>query len=156
MFRLYLPIASGKIEETTVAMEAEEYDLAGRRFLLMDDDRTVRELARRIMDKMGCELELASAGAEAVRIFKAAFESERPFDAVILDLTVPGGMGGKETLEKLLEIDPAVKAVVASGYCNDPVMARFAEHGFGTMVAKPFRINQLSKALYQVLESKDD
>ena len=93
-------------------------------------------------------------GAEAIRMYKKAQESEMPYDAVILDLTVPGGMGGKEAINKLLEIDPEVKAIVSSGYSDDPVLANFQEYGFKGMMPKPFESLSLSKVLHEVLMVK--
>jgi len=79
--------------------------------------------------------------------------AEKPYDVVILDLTVPGGMGGKEAINKLLEIDPEVKAIVSSGYSDDPVLANFQEYGFQGMMPKPFESLSLGKVLFEVLQS---
>ena len=84
-------------------------------------------------------------------MFKEAQESEKPYDAVILDLTIPGGMGGKECVSKLLEIDPEAKAIVSSGYSDDPVLANFQEYSFKGMMPKPFNSQSLSKVLHEVL-----
>ena len=96
-------------------------------------------------------MESASDGAEAITLYKKAMKSGKPFDAVILDLTIPGGMGGKEALEKLLRIDPDITAIVASGYSNDPVISNFSEYGFSGYIAKPFTLAELRDVLYTVL-----
>ncbi len=80
-------------------------------------------------------------------------ESGEPFDAVILDLTIPGGMGGKEAIKELLQIDPKIKAIVSSGYYNDPVMSNYKEYGFSGIVAKPYKIDELSETLKKVMSS---
>ena len=87
-------------------------------------------------------------------MFVQAQGSGQAFAAVILDLTVPGGMGGKETMARLLEIDPQVKAVVSSGYSDDPIMADFQKYGFSGVIAKPYRISELGKILHEVVMGK--
>jgi two-component system cell cycle sensor histidine kinase/response regulator CckA len=86
-------------------------------------------------------------------MFVQAHGSGQAFAAVILDLTVPGGMGGKTAMEKLRQIDPQVNAIVSSGYSDDPVMAEFARYGFSGVIAKPYRISELSKVLHKVLST---
>ena len=90
-------------------------------------------------------------GSEAIELYKAAMESEDPYDAAIVDLTIPGGMGGRETIQRLMEIDPAVKAIVSSGYSNDPIVAGFGDYGFSGFVAKPYKIRELSEVLHRVI-----
>jgi two-component system cell cycle sensor histidine kinase/response regulator CckA len=96
-------------------------------------------------------VELAKDGAEAVDLFRRAFASGEFFDAAILDLTVPGGMGGKETIKRLLEVDPEIKAIVSSGYSNDPVMADCERYGFVSTIAKPYEVARLSKVVKRVV-----
>ena len=100
---------------------------------------------------MGYEYELAKNGSEAVELYKRALDGGRPFDAAIMDLTIPGGLGGKEALKKLIEIDPKVKAIVASGYFSDPVMADFKVYGFAGVITKPYDLQTLSRTLRTVL-----
>jgi two-component system, cell cycle sensor histidine kinase and response regulator CckA len=101
---------------------------------------------------LGYESEFANDGDEAIEMYKRAMKSEKPYNAVIMDLTIPGGMGGKEAIKILLEIDPEVKAIVFSGYSEDPVMANFREYGFKGMMPKPFDTNALGKILNDVLK----
>ena len=117
----------------------------------MDDEEIIREFAGESLKDAGYEVEVVCDGREAVDCYQKAKEAKQPFAAVILDLTVPGGMGGKETLEKLLAVDPEVKAIVSSGYSKDPIMANFAQYGFMGVVPKPYKIEELSKALYGIL-----
>jgi PAS domain S-box-containing protein len=119
--------------------------------LLMDDDASVREVGLALLARLGFEVKLASDGREAVALYRQALEGERPFAAVILDLTVPGGMGGTECLSLLKAIDPAVKALVSSGYSSDLVMSAHEEYGFEGVVPKPYRLADLSNALASVL-----
>ena len=99
-------------------------------------------------------MEVAVDGVEAIELCKKAMESEKPFDMVILDLTNKIGMGGAETMVNLLEIDPDVKAIVASGYSNDPLMSNFREHGFRAALPKPFNLDQLKTALQDAIAGR--
>jgi CheY-like chemotaxis protein len=124
------------------------------KILLMDDEERIRTVTGQILRMLGYEAEIAPNGQEAVEMYRQAMEAGVPFSAVILDLTIPGGMGGKEAIKKLLEIDPDVKAIVSSGYSNDPIMTRFREYGFSGIVAKPYRVAELKKALDDVIEGQ--
>ena len=99
-------------------------------------------------------MQLTNDGAEAIEQYGEAKEAGQPFDAVILDLTIPGGMGGKETIEKLLELDPDVKAIVSSGYTTDPIMSEYKEYGFSAVVAKPYSVAQIEKMLQGLLRKR--
>ena len=112
----------------------------------MDDEEMVREVLGRILARLGYEAEFAKDGGEAIEMFVQAHGSGQAFATVILDLTVPGAMGGKETLAKLLEIDPQVKAVVSSGYSDDPIMADFQKYGFNGVIAMPYKISNLVRS----------
>ena len=147
-FFIYLPASQKQIPQKKVA---EEGPLVGTgKILLMDDEEIVRNVAGEMLKHLGYAVEFAGDGAEAIELYKKARESDKPFDAVIMDLTVPGGMGGKEAINKLLEIDPHVKVIVSSGYSNDPVLAEFRKYGFTGMVTKPYNIEELSKILDRV------
>ncbi len=149
-FHIYLP-ASDKV----VPGKEEARPIKGQgRILVMDDEASLRKMVGRMLKNLGYESELAKDGAEAILMVKEAKEAEKPFDAVIMDLTIPGGMGGKEAIEKLLEIDPEVKAIVSSGYSDDPVLANFQEYGFKGMIPKPFEARSLGKVLHEVLQGE--
>ncbi len=120
-----------------------------KRVLAMDDDAAVRSLFTVALTHFGYDVMVASQGSEAVDIFVRERENGRPFDAVILDLTVRGGMGGCETLDKLKEIDPKVKAVVSSGLDANPV--EYVGKGFRAALAKPYRVDDLRKTLNEVI-----
>ena len=148
-FEVYLPAA---VAGAARAMRAEQAGFTGSgKILVLDDDEQVREVAGVMLTQLGCEVVLAAEGSVAIDLYKEARDGGKPFDAVILDLTIPGGLGGKETIQYLLDIDPEVKAIVSSGYSNDPVMANFEEYGFRGVVSKPYRISDLSIVLKQVL-----
>jgi CheY-like chemotaxis protein len=111
--------------------------------LLMDDDRAVRLVGSQMLEHLGFSVSCTSDGREAVERYREAFAQGRPYRFVILDLTVPGGTGGREALRELLALDPQVRAIVSSGYSNDPVMAEARAHGFLGVLRKPFTIEQL-------------
>ena len=121
--------------------------------LIMDDEAMVRDIARDLLVHLGFQVWTVSNGQDAVDSYREKMKSESPFDVVIMDLTIPGGMGGKEAIQRLLEIDPQVKGIVSSGYSNDPVMAEYEKHGFTGMVHKPFEIAELLKTIRTVIES---
>ena len=123
------------------------------RILVMDDDESILRFASQMLSRVGYEPILARDGAEAIELYREAMDSGRPFAAVILDLTVPGGMGGKQVLAELLTLDKDVRAIVSSGYSNDPVISNFEEHGFQAAVKKPYLVNEMLEALQAVLKS---
>ncbi|MFH1156081.1 MAG: PAS domain S-box protein [Pseudomonadota bacterium] len=121
--------------------------------LVMDDDPTVQDISIKMLKKLGCSTVLASNGQEAVALYREAMAGDSPIHAAIMDLTIPGGMGGLEALAEILALDPDARAIVASGYSTDPVMANFRKFGFKGFVAKPYRLRELEQALEQALKS---
>jgi CheY-like chemotaxis protein len=105
-----------------------------------------------MLEKLGYKVESTKEGKETLQKYKENLEKDQPFDAVILDLTIPGGMGGKETISKLLELDPNVRALVSSGYSNDPILAKYKDYGFKGLIVKPYDTEALSKAISKLLE----
>ncbi|UCD79695.1 MAG: response regulator [Desulfobacterales bacterium] len=151
---IYLPAAHGDIPARAPVMESESTGaiFGHGKILVMDDEEMIRELAGEILHHLGYRVEFAQDGAEAVARYKAALNSADPFDAVILDLTVRGGMGGKEAIQKLKALDPNVKGIVSSGYSDDPGMKGFKEHGFCGVVAKPYSLEELGEKLSAALK----
>jgi signal transduction histidine kinase/CheY-like chemotaxis protein len=119
--------------------------------LIMDDEKGVRDVLGAMLTHLGHETVFSSDGLEAVDLYKKAKVSERPFDMVFLDLTVPGGVGGKDALRKLMEMDAGVCAIASSGYSNDPVMSDFRAYGFSGALKKPYELTELTKVLNEVL-----
>lgn len=136
-FHIYLPALKGEEKRLPVGFHGERAVPKKAKILVMDDDDALREFLRKLLDRLGYATELARDGKEALDLYRRSLEAEEPFDRVILDLTVPGGMGGKETIQELAGIDPSVRAIVSSGYSNDPIMAQYQEHGFRGVLEKP-------------------
>lgn len=153
-FRIYLP-ASGKRLVATSGLE-ETVPAGQGRILVMDDEELVRDTLGEMLAHIGYGVEFAQEGGEAIEMFTRAREAGQPFDAVITDLTVPGGMGGKEAVRRLMKIDPKVKVIVSSGYSEDMVMAKYREYGFCGIIAKPYKIQELSAVLRQLVIAKDE
>jgi signal transduction histidine kinase len=121
------------------------------RVLLMDDEESVLLLGVTLLQRMGLKTTAVSDGASAVKAFGAARVAGQPFDLVILDLTIPGGMGGREVMEELRKMDPRVPAIVSSGYSQDPVLADFASYGFQAIVPKPYEVSLLTETVRRLL-----
>ncbi len=152
-FQVYLPASDQKYvpppQETTELLSGQG------KILVMDDEAMVREVLGMMLLTLGYEVEFARDGVEASQMFSQAHGAAEPFAAVILDLTVPGGMGGKEAMERLVKIDPQVKAIVSSGYFADPIMADFQKYGFAGVIAKPYKVAELGKALNKALKGNE-
>jgi signal transduction histidine kinase/ActR/RegA family two-component response regulator len=153
IFRVHLPAVDGAPQPRPAVAAA----LGGGsgRVAVMDDDELVRRAAMRMLSRLGYSPVAARDGAELLRLVDEAREEGRPIDAVIMDLTIPGGMGGKEAMLHLRQRAPGVKAIVSSGYSSDPVMAEFAAHGFAGVVAKPYQLEDLAAALRRALAGPD-
>ena len=119
----------------------------------MDDEPVILDIAGELIRALGHSAEFASQGKEAIAKYQEAQRSGRPFDVVILDLTIRGGMGGAETLKRLSEIDPGVKAVVSSGYSDDAAIAGYLEQGFKAVLKKPYDDDELQEVLNRLLNS---
>ena len=157
-FHIYLPV----IEAEGMALTAKDGCEAGQsainnqrstipRVLVMDDEEMIRNLSDQMLNRLGYAPETAKDGSEAIELYKQAMDAGKPFDAAILDLTIKGGMGGKGTIKALLAIDPQVKAIVASGYSNDPVITDFKRYGFMDALTKPHSMADLRNALDRVV-----
>jgi PAS domain S-box-containing protein len=120
------------------------------RVLVMDDEKPVRKVMQEMLEMLGYTVECTADGDEAVDLYRKRHREGVPFDAVIMDLTVPGGRGGKDATRDLLALDPMVKVVVSSGYADNPVVAHYREHGFSAVLRKPYRLQELSQVLREL------
>ncbi len=148
VFNLFLPIATVQVRERS----AQKASPTAQKILIMDDEAIVLDVTQEILQHMGYESETATNGADAVEKYRQAMQKGRPFDLVILDLTVPGGMGARDSLMKLLAINPQVKAVVSSGYSQGPMMTDFSEYGFAGAIQKPYDMTNLGALLKRILK----
>jgi CheY-like chemotaxis protein len=153
-FYIYLPASE---KELLTKKDTEEIPLVGKgKILVMDDEEMIRDAGGGILSHLGYEVEFARDGAEAIEIYKQAKESDQPFDVVIIDLTIPGAMGGKEAIQKLLVIDPEIKAIVSSGYSNGSIITDFKQYGFSAILPKPYEVKELSKTLHTLIMGKSE
>ncbi|HEB50919.1 MAG TPA: hybrid sensor histidine kinase/response regulator [Desulfobulbus sp.] len=153
IFYVYLPaVAEGEECDRQVAPPPVTPGTGAGHILVMDDEEMVRAVACAMLDTMGYEVESVADGRQAVQVYREAMEQGRGFDVVIMDLTIPGGMGGKETLEELRRLDPEVRAVVSSGYSSHRIMSDYKVYGFHGVVVKPYRMGELSRVIKEVLE----
>lgn len=151
-FSMYLPVGGAALESSPALVDINNEPRASKgRVLFMDDEEVLQEMVAAMLEYLGFEPVTASDGQEAIRLFLKSRDEGRPISAVIVDLTVPGGMGGYETFQRLREIDPKVRVMVSSGYSNDPLMADFEQYGFIGSIAKPFHMEQLGKAVQRAI-----
>ncbi len=150
-FTILLPASDRPLQR--VADQGHAVTSGSGYVLVMDDEDFIRDLAERMLTKMGYRVAVAADGQAALNLYRQARVDGEPFDVVILDLTVPGAMGGKEAFEHLKKMDPEVRAIVSSGYANDPIMSNHLDYGFCGAVQKPYQMKDLSLALKRVMES---
>jgi CheY-like chemotaxis protein len=126
--------------------------MAGKgKVLLMDDEQIILDVTLEVLKFLGYEVMFAQTGEAAYNLYVQEKKAGSPFDIVILDLSVPEGMGGKETIGKIREFDPHVKAIVSSGYSNDPVVQDYTRYGFSGKLSKPYKINDMKLILEQLM-----
>jgi two-component system, cell cycle sensor histidine kinase and response regulator CckA len=125
--------------------------MAKARILIMDDEELVLDVVSSMLEYLGYEVELSRNGQEAIEKYSAAIQVGKPFGVVIMDLTIPGSRGGKDVIQDLIKLDPAVRAIVSSGYSNDPIMSNCKEYGFKGVIKKPFKMEELSEVIAQTL-----
>ncbi|MCP4187791.1 MAG: PAS domain S-box protein, partial [Gammaproteobacteria bacterium] len=152
-FTIYLP-ADSSLPQTIETTSSDVTDKTGTKtgnILVMDDDEMILNLLKDMLETFGYSVDCAIDGTEVIEKYISAKKSGDPFDVVIMDLTIPGSMGGKEAMKELLTIDPKVKAVVSSGYSTDSIMANYKEYGFSGRLIKPFQMKELQKELSHLI-----
>lgn len=149
-FTLYLP-ASTREQKKENSKETRETSTNKAKIMIMDDEEMVRDVAKAIFIMLGHEVILAADGEEAVELYKKQNELGQPIDIIIMDLTIPGGMGGENAVQEILAINPEAKVIVSSGYSNDPVMAHYQDHGFIAAIVKPFQIQDITNIINKLL-----
>jgi signal transduction histidine kinase/ActR/RegA family two-component response regulator len=152
-FEIYLPASPGKRPEFAEAKETIEKH-GGGRILIMDDEDFIREIATEILLYKGYDVESCADGREAFELYRKAIRGNIPYASVILDLTIPGGMGGKEAAALILEIDPEAVLIVSSGYSNDPIIANYQNYGFSGAISKPFDADTLARELERLIPGR--
>jgi PAS domain S-box-containing protein len=149
-FRMWLPAARAEPPPPTVT--PSPFRSIRGRVLFMDDEEPIRLVTKALLERLGLEATVTADGAEAVDAYARASEEGRDFDVVIVDLTVPGAMGGAEAMREILKINPAARGIVSSGYSSNPVMANYRAHGFRGMVPKPYRVPDFARTIREVLD----
>lgn len=152
-FELYLPACNKAIEDS---QDNDERLVPGSqtrtgRILIMDDDELITNLLGEIFTDIGYAVTICRDGSEAIDFYRDAMEHGKSYDAVVMDLTIPGGMGGKEAAGKLLQIDPGARLVASSGYSNDPIMSDCRTYGFLAAIAKPYKAADVGKIIESIL-----
>lgn len=151
-FQIYLPATKKNIIEVCIEEEGTRHGKG--RVLIMDDEEMILKIAKELLQLMDYEVATTQNGEDTIKLYRQAMEFKRPFDAVILDLAIPDGIGGKEVLRELMAIDPHVKGIISSGYLNDPVMKNFKEYGFIDMLTKPYKTNELDTKLRATIKNR--
>ncbi|MGM0596955.1 MAG: ATP-binding protein [Myxococcota bacterium] len=153
IFTIFLPASQKKVQK-----EEEEFadgSLNEVRILLLDDEEIIYETTGELLKGFGCEVDFAREGEEAIQKYFKAYQKQQPYDIVIMDLTIQGGMGGQEAIKKILEFDPGVKAIISSGYTTNAVMADYQDYGFSGVIVKPYKIEKLVGLITQILQNND-
>lgn len=154
-FKIYLP----DHERDTVKEKPkndDRYSLNGKRVLVVDDEEVIRDVTGRILKHMGAsDILFAEEGQKALEIYRECAEKQEPVDVVIMDLTIPGHIGGKGAIEELQKLDPKVKAIVSSGYASAPILSNYRKFGFKGALVKPYKIEELKEILKDVLSIAD-
>ena len=153
-FTLCLPAVDEEpTTESPVANEEPLFERESIKVLFVDDEETIRTITAEMLTRLGCSVESAAEGETAIKLYSLALQKGTPYDLVILDLTIPGGMGGKDAIKAILEINPNAKVIVSSGYADDPVMAHYTDYGFKGVATKPYTLGELKNIIEKTLKS---
>jgi signal transduction histidine kinase/CheY-like chemotaxis protein len=155
-FSFYLPASEKPVKKKARKEPYAAGPMVGEgKVLVMDDEALVRKITERVLSKAGYEVKLAKDGNEAIDLYIEAKVTGRTFDAVIMDLTIPGGLGGRDTIRELLEFDPGARVIVTSGYSNDPIMEDYRKYGFKGAIVKPYNIEELRRVVHEMIEDSE-
>jgi CheY-like chemotaxis protein len=133
--------------------EKDNLAVGSGKILVMDDEELIRKALSRMLERLGYQADGVGDGKEALEKYRKTLQEGTPYRAVIMDLTIPGGMGGKETVRELLKIDPQAKVIVSSGYSHDRLLADYRHYGFSGIMVKPYETRKLSEVLEAVLQA---
>jgi CheY-like chemotaxis protein len=153
-FSLFLPTGEHPAQgpdPLPVPAAGSNLQVLGGTALVMDDDDAIRELTSEMLARLGFRVKGVADGRATLAACRQALEAGKPFDLVIMDLTIPGGMGGRQTIQELRKLDPDIKAIVSSGYPDDPILANCYDFGFQGVLRKPFRLEDLERLLLQII-----
>ena len=151
---ILLPATEAIVVQDTTMKEQGYAEVGDASILIMDDELMIRKVTKHMLERSGHDVLLAENGEEAIRIYRDYHESKHCIDVVVMDLTIPGGMGGREAVQEILKINPEAKVIVASGYSTDPVMANYREYGFVASIVKPFRLTEINSLINEVITEK--
>jgi PAS domain S-box-containing protein len=149
-FSIFLTASTNKIPVSPDKGTASASQRHGK-IMIMDDNEMVRNMAKAMLSRLGYEIELAADGEEAIGIYKKTLATGSQADLIIMDLTIPGGMGGEDAVKEILAINPEAKILVSSGYSNDPIMANYTDYGFCGAIVKPYQLQEINTILQDVL-----
>lgn len=150
-FVMYLPAIAEETTEKAAQQGKQQVAPTAQRVLVMDDEEELCTLLQKVLELDGYDVVTSADGEAAIREFDAALRQGLPFACVIMDLTIPGAMGGKEAVQEILKLSPAAKVIVSSGYAEDPVLANFAEYGFKGVIPKPYMPSAMRRIVKDVL-----
>ena len=151
-FNIYLPSTQDSLRKDR--RDGDSITPATGSVLLLDDDENVGATVKKMLEHLGMNVDLTSNGFDTIELYKSRYAAGAAFDLVILDLTIPGGIGGKEVLEELMKINPWVSAIVSSGYSTDSVMSNYERYGFKGVISKPYRLEELSRVINRILSEE--
>ncbi len=152
VFTIYLPSIGTSLPEHLVVAPKKNHPHQGGTILVMDDEEMIRDIAEAMLTHLGYTVTTCSRGEEAIELYRKSLEAETPFGVVIVDLTIPGGLGGEDVARHIRTISPTACLIVSSGYSNDPVMANHQEYGFCASIAKPYNIGEVEQTLNSLPE----
>ncbi|MFP3983596.1 MAG: PAS domain S-box protein [Desulfurivibrionaceae bacterium] len=151
VFTIYLPASKKSLADERIEEETRSGIERSAKVMVMDDEALIREMSKSMLERLGHEVLLVKDGTEAIQLYRKQKEAGRSVDLIIMDLTIPGGMGGREAVQEILAFDPGAKVIVSSGYSNDPVMSNYRGYGFKAVIFKPYKLQELRKVIDQVL-----